>query len=436
VPADLTSNPASDRASDGSPRLPSSLLSDATLSTAGALGATVLSGIASIIIARSLGVTARGRWAVISSLAVTVGTIGGAGLPIATAYAAARLRGAARRELVQSALVATVVCGCLSALVYLILGTVLQLPAPTAAVVVGAAIPAATIAYAVTHQLTLTVGSMRWFAVIQLANALVTLVAVGLLALTFGLTVLAVVIISAGGSAVGAVVSLVALRRSAVLGTRPWVKRPVAIAAALRPYLLYALMTFATLSLTQIVQRVDVLLIGGYRGPHAAGLYAVAVQVTDLMLVVPAALGLAMFRRGANSAPTHYKDARILLRLTGAIAVIGALVALVLGGWIIPLVFGSAYRGSVDPFRLLLPGTIAFSLQSVLSQYLAGRGRPRIVLIAWITGAVLGLVADLIVIPAYGITGAAVVSSASYVIVTGLHLHGFRQIRPPTAAVA
>ncbi len=166
-------------------------------------------------------------------------------------------------------------------------------------------------------------------------------------------------------------------------------------ARALRPYLSYAMITFGTLSLTTIVQRVQLLLVNGFKGPYAAGLYAVAVQVSDLLPVVPAALGLVMFRRGARAVPDHYSEVVSVLRWTGAFVVAAALVRLgAMAGWLIPLVFGSHYRGSVEPLRLLLPGTVAFSLQSVLSSYLAGRGRPRIVLFAGSAGAVVGICAD------------------------------------------
>ncbi len=280
------------------------------LSSGGALGSTLIAGIASILIARTLGVTNRGRWAVISSLAVLVGTLGATGLPIAAAYGAARLRGSERQRLIQAAGAAAVGLSALAAVVYLVLAAILALPAPTPAVAVGATVPIATILYAVAHQLTLTVSTMRSFALIQLANAAATLVAVVVLDAAGALTVLAVVVVSAGGASVGAATSFVALRRSDAIGPRPWVWRPRAISPVLRPYLAYSLLTFATLSLTQVVQRVDVLLLGGYRGPHAAGLYAVAVQVTDLMLVVPGALGLAMFRRGARASPSHYRRRR------------------------------------------------------------------------------------------------------------------------------
>jgi O-antigen/teichoic acid export membrane protein len=414
----------------------SSLFSDATLGVVGAIASTGIAGIASIVIARELGVTDRGRWAVIASLAVIVSTLGAFGLPTAAAFAGARLQATERIRTVQAAIAATSMLALLSAVGYLAIAAIIRPPAPTVAVVAGLTIPLATVWYTVTHQLTLTVASMRGYALAQIAASAVTLAVIATIAITTTLSVLIVVLVSAGGQATGAAVSLVSLKQHGALGEHRLLAGPRMAMRILGPYLNYALITFATLSLTQIVQRVDVLLVSGYRGPHAAGLYAVAVQVTDLILVIPAALGFVMFRRGARSAPDHFSDAILVLRWTGLFGIAASLVALAVAAHVIPLVFGSGYQGSVSAFRWLLPGTVAFSLQSVLSNYLAGRGRPRIVLVAWLCGAVTGVVADLLVIPAYGITGAAIVSSASYVLVTGIHFHALRSVRPATAVPA
>ncbi len=137
----------------------------------GAVGGTCLSGIASVLIARGLGVTGRGRWAVISSLAVVVGTVASTGLPVAAAYAAARLRGSERERLVRSALTGAAGFGLIAAVVYLIPAAVIRPPASTVAIAVGCAIPLATVLYGVAHQLTLTTASMRWFALAQLLAA-------------------------------------------------------------------------------------------------------------------------------------------------------------------------------------------------------------------------------------------------------------------------
>lgn len=408
----------------------SSLLSDARLGTVGAVAGTLISGIASIVIARELGVTSRGRWAVISSLALIVSTVASSGLPVAVAYGSSQLQGRERVCLVQAALVGAAALAAFAGLIYVAIAVIIQPPAPAAAVIVGLAIPAATVCYAVVHALTLTIASMRWYALAQVVASVVTLTAVIMLALSIGLTVLLVVAISAGAQLVGAFICLVALRRGRLLGERLLLDGRRAVVRVLRPHLAYAMITFVTLSLTQVVQRFDVLLVNGYRGPHAAGLYAVAAQLTDLMLVVPAALGLVMFRRGARGSAEHFSDAVRVLTFTGLFGAAASVLALLLSGWAVPLVFGAAYRGAVSPLRWLLPGVIAFSVQSVLSSYLAGRGRPRVVLVAWLLGGTFGIGADLFVIPAYGIVGAAVVSSLSYVLVTSLHVRAMLSARP------
>lgn len=409
------------------------LRSDAVLGALGAIVSTGLSGIASIVIARELGVTGRGRWAVISSLAVLVATIASSGLPIAASYASARARGSERARTVQAALTLSAVLALLAGAGYLAAAAIIHLPAGAAAVVTALAIPVTSVCYTVAQRLTLTASPMSWYAWAQISGSLVTLLAVVVLGVTTHLTVLMVIITSVGGQVVGTAVSLTALDRHEALG--PWLGISIRSAARmLRPYLGYAVITFATLSLTQIVQRVDVLLVSGYRGPRAAGLYSVAVSFNDLLLVVPGALGYVMFRRGARSAPAHFSEALVVLRWTAAFAVVASLFTLVLADRLVRLLFGSAYHGSVEPLRWLLPGAIAFSIQSVLSNYLASRGRPRIVLVAWLTGAVIGIGSDLFVIPAYGIVGAAIVSSVSYIIVTGFHVQALRNIRPASSS--
>lgn len=412
----------------------SSLRSDAWLSTIGAVGGTALSGIASIVIARELGVTARGRWAVISSLSMIVSTVAAVGLPAAVGYGAARIQSVDRARLVQAAVLASFVLGAAAGLVYLGVAAIISPPAPTAAVITGMAIPAGIVCYSVIHGLTLTVSSMRWYATAQLVVAGMTLCVILALAVSTGLTVLLVVVVSAVAQFVGVTTCFVGLRRQLLLGYGLFRERPARALGILRPYIGYALTTFVTLSLTQVVQRVDVLLVNGYRGPHAAGLYAVAVQLTDLMLVVPGALGFVVFRRGAHGSTDHFSEALRVIGWTALFSVGACVLAILLASWAVPLVFGAAYRDAVAPLRWLLPGVIAFSVQSVLSNYLAGRGRPRVVLVAWLSGALFGIIADLFVVPAYGIVGAAVVSSLSYILVTSLHVGAMRRARPSATA--
>ena len=291
-----------------------SLFSDARVGVVGAAGSAVSSGLASIIIARELGVTGRGRWAVIASLTLLVATVASSGLPTAASYAGARLRANDQLRLVQAATAGAVALGSVAGLIYLGVALIVRPPAPAVAVLAALAIPAGTVWFAVTHALTLTVATMRWYAIPQLVISVVTLAGVIALALTVGLTVLTVVIVSSVSLLCGVALNLVGLSRHGGFRDPLLVTRPATVVQVLRPFVVYAMVTFATLSLTQIMQRVDILLVNAYRGPHAAGLYAVAVQFTDLILVIPGALGFVMFRRAAGSAPDHWDDVMVVLR--------------------------------------------------------------------------------------------------------------------------
>ena len=205
--------------------------------------------------------------------------------------------------------------------------------------------------------------------------------------------------------------------------------RPRTAVDASAPALVYSLITFATIALTHVVQRVDVLLVNGYEGAHDAGLYAVAVQFADLLLVVPAALGLVVFRRGASTPRGAWPDFLRVVRWAAVCGAIAAVALIALAGSLLPFLVGDDYADAADAARILAPGAAVLGVQSVVSHYVASRGRPAAVLVAWTAGAALTILGNLWAIPRYGIEGAAAVSSASYVLVLALHVVAARRVR-------
>lgn len=407
---------------------------DALISAVGSLGAAGLAGITSIVITRQLGVSARGEWAVVSSLAVLIGTGCTLGLPAAAAYAAARTTGAQRLKVVGSMVAMCLPLSLLAALIYLAAGPLVSSDSVHLALVLaGAPIALIAVWQHIGQQLTLTTLRLEWFAAVQLVPALAMLLAIGgVVTLSGSLAVIDVIVASVATSLLGTLLCLGGLAHDGFLRSAS-IGRPRAVIAVVRPYLAFAVLTFGTITLTQITQRVDVLLVSVLRGVRDAGLYAVASQFGDLLLVLPAAIGYVMFRRGSTSTPEHWEDALRSIRWTAAAGVAMALVLELSASEVVQILFGARYQPSVAAVRLLLPGIVLLSVQSVISAYVASRGRPRVVLLAWLSGATFGVVADLIVIPIDGIRGAAVVSTLSYGLVLGLHISALRALRPASS---
>jgi O-antigen/teichoic acid export membrane protein len=403
------------------------------ISATGSLGAAGVAGLASIIITRRLGVSARGEWAAVSSLAVLVGAGCTLGLPTAAAYAAARTAGAQRLRVIGSMITVCLPLSMIAALVYLALSPVVRPHGLELTVMLpGALIAVLAVWLHLTVQLTLTTTRLEWFAAGQIVPASAMLIAITGLVLLGRLTVANVIFASAASSLLGVLTCLAGLAGNGLLrwDSIEWPRQALTM---VRPYLAYAALTFGTTTLTQVTQRVDVLLVLGLRGVRDAGLYAVASQFGDLLLILPAALGYVMFRRGSTSTAEHWEDALRSMRWTAIAGVAMALVIEVIASDLMQFLFGERYQPSVAAVRLLLPGIVLLSVQSVISAYVASRGRPRVVLFAWLSGATFGMVADLIVIPIEGIRGAAVVSTLSYGLVLGLHISAVRALKPVSA---
>jgi O-antigen/teichoic acid export membrane protein len=89
------------------------------------------------------------------------------------------------------------------------------------------------------------------------------------------------------------------------------------------------------------------------------------------------------------------------------------LAAAVLGPVLLPLLFGHAYAGSVEPFMWMLPSAFGFAACTVFSNALLASGAPALSSLGPVTSLGVGVALDLMLIPPLGATGAAIAASAA-----------------------
>jgi O-antigen/teichoic acid export membrane protein len=173
----------------------------------------------------------------------------------------------------------------------------------------------------------------------------------------------------------------------------------------------------ATIS-SVLTYRFDQLAVNAFLGPAALGVYSVAVVSSEALWVPANAVSLVTFAhvigvRRAEADRLAPVVVRSILLVTAVASVIAALAAPA----VLPLLFGPRLAGAVVPFELLLPGVVALAVEKVLSSYLTGIGRPEIASSIASVNAVIAIVVDLLLIPHFGVGGAA--AAASIVYVTG-----------------
>jgi O-antigen/teichoic acid export membrane protein len=162
--------------------------------------------------------------------------------------------------------------------------------------------------------------------------------------------------------------------------------------------------------------RVDVYLLALLLASPSAplGYYSMAVTMAQLVFFLPNAVSTVFFPHVAGST-REVSDSqvatvsRITLITTAAAAVALIPVATILIHLILP-----AFDEALPAFYVLLPGVVALSLTKVLSSYFAGVGRTGWTSVINVGALVLNVVANLILIPQFGIVGAATASLISY----------------------
>jgi O-antigen/teichoic acid export membrane protein len=169
-----------------------------------------------------------------------------------------------------------------------------------------------------------------------------------------------------------------------------------------------------TLAATQH-QRLDQYLIGYYTTPGQVGLYAVAVNMTSLLTRVWESTGTVLFPRLAASddRAAHAATARVA-RHTVFLAVAGALALLSAGPIAVPLLFGEKYAGAVAPMLWLLPGLVMMALYQILTRNFTSRGKQEINILAAVMALGLNVGLNVLLIPRWGIVGAAIAHDLSY----------------------
>ena len=161
--------------------------------------------------------------------------------------------------------------------------------------------------------------------------------------------------------------------------------------------------------------RLDLLLVNIFLGPAHVGYYAISVMVAEKIWYIPDVLSIALHPRVAHGGDEQAnRDTSMVSRQTILIVSAPCIIILLFGKPLVGLLYSDLFIPAVTPLLILLPGILASSLSRVISSDLMARGYPRVVLWAGLTGLIVNIGLNVILIPRMGIAGAALASSVSY----------------------
>lgn len=175
----------------------------------------------------------------------------------------------------------------------------------------------------------------------------------------------------------------------------------------------YSFQAFTANMLYFLLTRADLWIVEYYHGKEALGLYALPIRLTQMTLILPALLSGIILPQIASGKMDDRVYQRIF-RLLNSLNLLILMLAAVAAPFALPFFFGTAFEPSIVVLILLLPGIFFLSAQILLSAYFAGKGLIRLNMYSMLAGTLLGILLYFILIPVYGIQGAAVASTLSY----------------------
>lgn len=388
-------------------------------------GRQILSAVAQlllvVLIARRLGPVGNGQYAMAILLPNLLVTLLNFGVGPATVYLVSRGVVSARhavRENSKMAIVTAILGSSLSLPIILFWGGKLFPGVPLFLLLLGLAVFPVSLLLAYLNSILQGLEDFRPYNWTIMLPSYVTLAGVWILLCVFDFEVSAAVVAYAAGQVIGltAVVIFITHSTSVKLHTTSS-DMPLLGFNYKRKVLNYGWKVHISNTLAFMNYRADIFLVNLFLNPAATGFYFIAVQIAERLWMVSQAASTVLLPR--LSAMHHDRGARSRLTrksvlFVSAITLFEALFVAGLLKWLIEPIFGIGYSKALAPFLCLLPGIIAGSGARVQSNCIAAAGYPEWNMYVAMVVLILNIGGNIVLIPIYGITGAAMATSFAY----------------------
>ncbi len=205
----------------------------------------------------------------------------------------------------------------------------------------------------------------------------------------------------------------------------PWLRRPESPEAAgeinryARRCIGYGWKAQIAINMAFLSYRASTLLINYFLSPAATGVYVIAVAIAEKIWLLSQAASQVLLPRLSELHTDEERRRRLTPLATKIVFVMSAVIAIVLFAVSRPLIvgiFGDEFDGAVGALRWLLPGVVALAVARGVSIDLAARGRVDLNLYVAITVLAVNVGSSVLLIPRFGINGAAIATTSSYVL--------------------
>lgn len=202
----------------------------------------------------------------------------------------------------------------------------------------------------------------------------------------------------------------------------------------IKPHIKPTLILFSSILAVSVYTNLDTVMLGFYSGDREVGLYTVAVKVEWLLLMLINALSTVLLPRLSKHVEEKNMGMfntlnRESIKIVFFVSVPLTIFFIVMAKETIWTIGGTDYLSAVLCMQILMPVLVISGFSNVVgNQILIPMGRDKSFLYAVSSGAVLNLIANIILLPKYGANGAAFSTIVAEVTQMSIQLYFGRKI--------
>lgn len=169
-----------------------------------------------------------------------------------------------------------------------------------------------------------------------------------------------------------------------------------------------------------VYMRIDQIMLGKMIGDEAVGIYSAAVRISEVWYFIPMAIVASVFpsiiEAKKQSEVLYYQRLQQLYNLMALLAFSVAVPMTFLSDWVIYVLFGSAYQQAGAVLAIHIWAGIFVFLGVASGNWLLLEGYQRDIFYRTLLGMVANIFLNILLIPIWGVQGAAIATVISYFI--------------------
>ncbi len=176
--------------------------------------------------------------------------------------------------------------------------------------------------------------------------------------------------------------------------------------------------------------RFNYFLIEKFWGSFGLGRYVVSMQVSESVWIVSRSIALVQYSEISNASDYELAIKRTLffVRWIFLLSLTGMLIISCIPSSLFQKLLGQDFMNLSKVFIALLPGIVLLACSHPLSAFFSGTGKIYINMYGSLLGLIVTIGLGLFLVPKWGIIGAAITNSCSYMITFGFSLYKFTKI--------